>query len=172
MTQAQLIIETAEQRDARAIAEVHVTSWRETYRGLLPQGVLDGLSVDKRAQEWQQILGKGDSTNLVLRVKNQVVGFLSAGAARDLSEVCDAEIYALYVLKEYHGLRKGYELCQTYWERAKPENILFWVLEASPTRRFYEKLGGTIVGAKTDQAFGTTIREIAYCVHGHSAFAH
>ena len=32
--------------DARAIAEVHVASWRWAYRGQLPDDLLDGLSVD------------------------------------------------------------------------------------------------------------------------------
>jgi hypothetical protein len=43
-----LDIRRASQSDARAIAEVHVASWRETYRGIVPDAFLDALSVAER----------------------------------------------------------------------------------------------------------------------------
>jgi len=42
------MIRPATPEDARAIAEVHVASWRYAYRGLLPDDVLDRLSVEER----------------------------------------------------------------------------------------------------------------------------
>jgi hypothetical protein len=47
------MIRKATPEDARAIAEVHVKSWRAAYRDLLPQDFLQGLSVDRREQQWQ-----------------------------------------------------------------------------------------------------------------------
>jgi hypothetical protein len=37
--------------DARAIAEVHVESYKSVYRGLFPEALLNGLSVEKRPTE-------------------------------------------------------------------------------------------------------------------------
>ena len=37
-------VRAATVRDADDIAIVHVTSWRETYPGIVPQSVLDDLS--------------------------------------------------------------------------------------------------------------------------------
>ena len=42
--------------DAQAIAEVHVASWQGAYRGLLPDALLDGQSVERRAQWWTQAI--------------------------------------------------------------------------------------------------------------------
>ena len=38
--------------DANAIAEVHVRAWRETYRGIMPDKVLDELSAERSAERW------------------------------------------------------------------------------------------------------------------------
>ena len=38
--------------DAADLAHVHVKAWRETYRGLLPQGYLDRMSLDAHAQRF------------------------------------------------------------------------------------------------------------------------
>lgn len=42
--------------DATAIAEVHVASWRTTYRGIVDQAYIDTLSVAERATAWAQRL--------------------------------------------------------------------------------------------------------------------
>ena len=39
--------------DARPIAEVHVRTWQEAYRGIVPDAVLDALDVDDRERRWK-----------------------------------------------------------------------------------------------------------------------
>ncbi len=75
--------------DADGIAEVHVRSWQEAYRGLMPQEVLDGLSVSERAANWARILGETGrgSQTLVVLDGSRVVGWASFGDARDADAV-------------------------------------------------------------------------------------
>jgi hypothetical protein len=47
-----IVIRDARVEDARGVAAVHISSWQEAYRGLLPADVLSGLSVDRREQDW------------------------------------------------------------------------------------------------------------------------
>jgi hypothetical protein len=47
-----LTVRRAELRDAAGIAAVHVASWQEAYRGLLPQEYLESLSVRDRIETW------------------------------------------------------------------------------------------------------------------------
>ena len=63
--------------DAAAIAEVHVQAWRETYRGLMPDAVLAGLSVEKRVRAWSEMLAAGPQAPTILVVEDagRIVGF-------------------------------------------------------------------------------------------------
>ena len=51
-----LTIRAATRDDARAIAEVHVASWRAGYRGLVDDDFLAALSVDARLATWETLL--------------------------------------------------------------------------------------------------------------------
>ena len=47
-----MTIRHAEPGDARGIAEVHVSSWRTSYRGIVPDARLDELDVESRVSFW------------------------------------------------------------------------------------------------------------------------
>ncbi|UWF78747.1 hypothetical protein JRG78_11030 [Microbacterium sp. EF45047] len=70
--------------DAPGIAVVHVRAWQEAYRGLMPQDVLDGLSVEQRENGWDAILRdpRPNSLTLVAERDGSIVGWASIGAAR------------------------------------------------------------------------------------------
>jgi len=62
-----LVVRRAEPRDAPAVARVHVASWRQAYRGLLPQEYLDSLSVEARTTTWAKAFGQfPDQTSTTL----------------------------------------------------------------------------------------------------------
>src|ERR1041385_8579918 len=60
------VIRPAAPEDAPAIARVHVESWRTTYRGIFPQGLLDGLSIEDRARSWNEVLGNSPARFVTL----------------------------------------------------------------------------------------------------------
>jgi hypothetical protein len=57
-------IRPAAMDDARAIAGVRVESWKSTYRGIFPDDLLDGLSVESRESGWRDLLA-GSGITLV-----------------------------------------------------------------------------------------------------------
>ncbi len=59
--------------DARAIAGVHVASWRAAYAGLMPDTVLAGLSVEERTASWTRLLAEPGQHTLVVEAE-EVVG--------------------------------------------------------------------------------------------------
>lgn len=69
-------------RDARAIAAVHVASWRSAYAGLVPAATLDGLNVDARARQWACWLTDPKASSVVLVVTEPQVCAGSARSAR------------------------------------------------------------------------------------------
>lgn len=48
-----MIIRKATIKDASAIAHVHVTSWHETYAGIIPDSYLARLDVNQKQAMWK-----------------------------------------------------------------------------------------------------------------------
>src|SRR4029077_13924784 len=107
-------IREAERRDASAIASVHVRGWQWAYRGLLPDAVLDGLSVGDRAAWRDARLADpppGEHTWVVEDAKGAVVGFAVAGPARGLQDPpSHGEVYAIYLDPAIVGTGIGRQL--------------------------------------------------------------
>lgn len=161
-------IRPADVKDARGIASVHVTSWLETYRGLIPDGVLDSLSVEQRTKRWEQMLEDRNNTfnmAFVALVDGQIVGFSSFGKEREGDPVYSGELYAIYLLKEFHKLGIGRSLVRESAMRLLEMNIksmLVWMLKENSSRKFYEALGGTYLRDKPIEFGSTTLLESAY----------
>ena len=160
----------AAESDARAIAEVHVDTWRRAYRGLVAQEVLDSLNVDSREQFWQRALAAmpADRRPWLAEADAKVVGFVSAGAAEDDDPTqTTGQVYAIYVNAD----------C---WDRGVGRNLLghaerdlrgsgyvdatLWVLAANErARRFYEAAGWRTDGSEqTETLSGAELREVRY----------
>lgn len=80
---SEICVRIAEPCDAQAIATLHIASWKVAYKGLLPDQFLDRLDVENRAQRWDEILAKGESTTILAISNDQIVGFSSCGPSRD-----------------------------------------------------------------------------------------
>jgi ribosomal protein S18 acetylase RimI-like enzyme len=160
--------------DAAAIAAVHVEAWRETYVSIVPVQVLAGLSVDRRMEIWRRILTNptafSSSAVFVAEREGTVVGFGCCGMQRDESlnsQGYDGEISSIYVLRAFQRCGLGVApMSATGGElqRRRLQAASLWVLQQNESaRRFYEKLGGDIVGDKTDiREDGVVFVEVAY----------
>ena len=47
-----MLIRDAKSEDAYRIAVIRIDSWRVEYRGIMPDAVLDGLSIDEQHKFW------------------------------------------------------------------------------------------------------------------------
>lgn len=140
--------------DARDIAQVHVVSWRDAYRGLLPDDFLDRLSVEER--EAQRLAWFADpepgSGILVAEEDGRIVGFASFGPTRD-EDVPDGtgEVPAIYVDPAVVGTGVGRRLFKAASAALRDAGFgraTLWVLEANDrARRFYELAGWTWDGS-------------------------
>lgn len=161
-------IEKAVPEDARAIAEVHVASWKTTYRGIMDDRFLNNLSVSNRELRWREILEKRDHsyTCFVVKINNQVIGFGDVGKSRDNKGEYDAEIYACYLLKEYSRKGIGSLLFNQLISDALDKgyhSMMTWVAEKNESRRFYEALNARLLPlSKVERMGNTEIVEVAY----------
>lgn len=163
------IVRPARPTDADAIADAHVAAWREAYRGLLPDAVLDGLSVAVRAEQWRRTLARSPAAISVFVAESAqggIAGFISGGPRRALGLNGDAEVYALYVRADAQrqGLGRGLmrALAAALRDRGF-QSLGLWVLrENAAGRDFYARLGGRAGGERRDIEAGHTIIETAY----------
>jgi len=159
--------------DASAIGAVHVASWRETYAGLLPQDMLDGLSAEGRAAMWATVLDAPASYNgtrvYVAERAGEILGLGACGGQHDAAmreRDFAGEIGAIYILRAQQGVGVGRGLMNLMARdlMARPMfGASLWVLrENVGARRFYEGLGGTIIVEKEVAEGNTPLHEIAY----------
>ncbi|WP_217423912.1 GNAT family N-acetyltransferase [Agromyces sp. Marseille-P2726] len=131
--------------DAAAMAKMHMQSWRETYRGLMPDRVLDdpGL-VAARERFWVSILTddrfRANRTALAERDR-AVIGVAMAGPADDGAEPDGvAHLYVLYVVAAEHGSGAGAALLNAVLPPEQPATL--WVADPNPrAQAFYRKHG-------------------------------
>jgi GNAT superfamily N-acetyltransferase len=155
--------------DARAIAEVHVESWKSTYRGIFPEALLKGLSVEKRESSWRDSLAAHEPPSAITMVgcdpRGNVVSFISGGKERTGQLGCDGEIYAIYLLQEAQRKGLGALLVRQFVHELDARgfgSMAVWVLALNPSRRFYERLAGTVIGQQQIERGGQPFSEVAY----------
>jgi ribosomal protein S18 acetylase RimI-like enzyme len=144
-----MLIRPATVADANAIAHVHVTAWRETYRGIMPDSLLDRLNIDERAKTWRERMPTFAANRQALIVADDggnIVGFAGCGPRRNDNLPSDGEIYMINLLDRAKRRRTGAKLMHAMagaLQASGFEAAGLWVLEKNlPARAFYARLGG------------------------------
>ena len=172
-------IRAATAADAPAIARVHVQAWRESYRGLVPDALLDALSVERNARMWASIIDSGDrvvvhvveaaaseDTGQEAGEVSGIVGFGCAGDARDKALGSSGEVTAIYLLDRVKRRGLGRTLFGSLMRALAARGhaaVGLWVLIANEgTRRFYEAQGGRPGPTRVVNGTHGELNEIAY----------
>jgi GNAT superfamily N-acetyltransferase len=141
----------AQPGDAAAIAQLHANSWRQTYRGMMPDAFLDGDVVTNRLQVWHDRLAHDRPEQFVYLAEDgaNLVGFICAIGNED--PVWGSFIENMHVAQAYKRQGIGTDLMQAaaVWLKARHANlgVYLWAIEANEAaRRFYEHLGGAQCG--------------------------
>ncbi len=159
------VIRKATVKDAAAIAEVQVASWRSTYSGLVSQSYLDALDPEERSQQWQLRIRQGVGIFFVAADDSGIFGFLSGGSIRKPIEGYDSELYAIYLFAEKQGIGAGRALVGQLAKELASRNhksLAVWILEKNSSRGFYEHLGGILIARDEVEIGGEPLPEVAY----------
>ncbi len=142
---------------------MQVQSWKETYRGIVKDSILDHMDAQEREKGWKQAIDRQGIVNVLCEEQNGIVGFASGGRNRHLHLPYEGELYTLYLLAAYHGKGWGKALFLQTMREIKEEgysSALVWVLSENKTRFFYEALGGEKVAVQYID--GLAAEETAY----------
>jgi ribosomal protein S18 acetylase RimI-like enzyme len=135
-----IVVRRPEPADVPGMARVHVESWRETYRGLISDAVLDDPDfVMRRERFWTAALG---STNAIATaaLDGEIVGVAMAGPPLDDDATWARQVYVLYTLEAVHGRGAGTALLTSVLDAQ--ETAALWVADPNPrAQAFYRKHG-------------------------------
>lgn len=170
-----MLVRDAVDRDAGAIAQVHVETWQVSYRGVVPDGWLDALSVPARAERWRRILAAHAGTGqciVVAETEGGVVGFANAGPHGSVGNdeeaghpAYEAEFLCLYVLPASQRQGVGALLMRATAARLRNAGLKsasLWCFADGPAVPFYGSLGGKIVARKAHVVGGKVLGVVCF----------
>lgn len=153
--------------DSEDLARVHVASWQESYRGLLPDSFLDRMSVDVHTHRFRRALTRpGDhDVTLIAADRRGAIGYISGGPSRSLIP-SQAEVQTLYVRRWAQRTGLGRDLL-TAASRVLvgfgARSLMISTLRDNlPARRFYERLGGQAEAPRREPGPGGVVYEVSY----------
>jgi ribosomal protein S18 acetylase RimI-like enzyme len=170
MPKATHLIRVASEADLADVARIHISSWQDAYRGVLPASILATRSLEGSLSGWQSTR-KRYPNNLTVGFSHEgaILGFCCAGAVVDeaRSAPFGFEIYGLHVDPERRQEGIGAALLRDALGRAKrmatnPSAIVWTLQDLQLSRRFYEREGGTLVKTGTWSLAGRSFPEVAY----------
>ena len=129
-----LIVRPAGVQDVKQMARVHVRCWQETYRGLMPDAVLDDPGFPAaRERMWTDVLTNEryrQNRVAVAERDGELVGIAMSGPPEDVTAAWVRQLYVLYVYAADHGTGAGEALLEAVIDPAEPAAL--WVADPSP----------------------------------------
>jgi GNAT superfamily N-acetyltransferase len=159
----------ASPQDAESVARLQAQSWRNTYRGMLPDEYLDRHVVADRLEYWPERFARfASDRTLVLKAvaDGALLGFVCV--LLDEEPKWGARLDNLHVSPDSRGTGVGFALFQAareWIERVSPGTPMhLWCVEANRVaRRFYDRQGGTVVEAASRSFAGQpSVPEVRY----------
>ena len=154
-------------RDAKAIAQIHVSSAQAACKGLVPGEQASSQSVEKRQTYWREAIEYSEPQVHVVSNGDELVGFVGFDRSRDKgSPSTTGELWALYVLPAHWGQGAGVALWDAAHDGLKEEGctaVTVWLpLRNERALRFIEMAGfkREMKSLKTVAVGDTKIEEI------------
>lgn len=132
--------------DMAAYSDVIVSSWEDHLGNLVPDEHINSLKENKQNIINYNIEHFDEHNNhkLVLEVNQKIVGIASYDPDH-------CEIKALYLLKEYSNQGLGKQLFKNALLELKNlgcTQVTVGCLEVNPANKFYQKMGGQLIGQR------------------------
>ena len=161
----EITIRSARLEDAGPIARLDVETWQATYAGILATPYLAGLSPERRASGWANVIRREPKdVRVAVTADGDIVGFGSCGNCRG-EPGFTSEVFTLYVAPDWQNQGIGRRLLLAMFARLVAEghaSAVIWVLRENPARFFYQRLGGKEIRRKLLPFNGTQVAASGY----------
>jgi ribosomal protein S18 acetylase RimI-like enzyme len=163
------LIRIATEYDLEAVAQIHVASWQDAYKGVVPYALLASRTTAGSLSGWRSTFSSYP-TNITVATSpdGEIQGFCCAGAVDDevKNSPFEFQIYGLHVWPNLRRLGIGAALLRNALARAKLEGFnsgIVWTLrDLRLSRSFYERQGGEVVSSGTWSIGQIALPEVAY----------
>lgn len=159
-------IRRASKEDIKSVSRVYIESWRNTYRGLIPDDYLDTLSYEEAETKWINFLNNENEPFIFVAMNDvgNMIGFAAGQSVNDKKYA--GELYSLYLLQEAKGLGIGRKLISVTAKHFREKGIysmMVWVMRQNKSGLgFYEHMGGEEYIHRTSLFGGTEVEDVAY----------
>ena len=160
MSKKDYTIRLATKDDIEKIAKLYIKSWKKTYKGLLNQKYLDGLSIDVVSKRWGDYILEARHGIFIATSEEEVIGF---SAFKPYHRIDDCiYIESLHVDEAYQGQGIGSAIIKSIYTVGSDEDYgqmaVCLVKGNNRAREMYTKLGAVHYRDKVDDFTG----EITY----------
>jgi ribosomal protein S18 acetylase RimI-like enzyme len=160
----------ATEGDLATVAGIHIASWQDAYKGVVPDALLANRSVEGSLSGWRSTFTKYPANITVATAEDGAIhGFCCAGPVVDAAKNAPFEfqIYGLHVLPALRQRGIGAALLRVAFARAREsepmKSVIVWTLrDLQLSRRFYEREGGKVVKTAVWRIDGAALPEVAY----------
>ena len=149
----EFVIRRARPHEASALAHLHVSVWRDTYRDYAPAEAIRLLDEDRRLPYWTKAIAEtGKAAGVFVADEGQgPLGVISFAPSDHAAFGGRVEIKHLYVAQAAQGMGLGRRLIGSVLDQAAPKGVALSVVRQNEAaRRFYARLSGVECGAFTD----------------------
>lgn len=166
-------IRHAIEADAEVLAEINAAAWRHTYRGIVPDGLLAGLTAVEHVPGWLSYLRRPDPTAMFVAVRGgtEIGAYCGVGPVRrDADRHPDlrtGELHAIYANPPVRGTGAGHavhEAALAHLTDRGFQHVVLWVMrENVESRDFYRAHGWHDDGVADELMLGgRPIPEVRY----------
>jgi len=156
-----LIIRLAKPEEARKIAEINIETWKVSYRGYIPDEILDTRAITEDSIKTR--LDAISKNNIfVAEFNGEVVGYASITRNTET----EAEIATFYILPQYQRLGIGGILLKEVLKNLKELNfkkVVIWTMKNfEQSNNFYKKYGGFPTGNVKEWRYDIDVVEFIF----------
>lgn len=134
-------------------------AWGETYRGLIPDEVLDGRSLER----WTEMAKVRPDGKRIAYIEGETAGIVAfLPSSREFCTHRDSsEIVALYVLKRFQRRGVGKALLQRALRELNAERVTLFVLKGNENAvGFYKRMGFGFTGKELNEGGMTELEMV------------